>query len=125
MNQRPLQRLADARKQQGLSTASIARRLGVSEKEIIQQERPESDPRISELFGWQSALEMPLSELLPEGRLSNPVLDRARVLRLARTAIEIRNLNRDPRLNSAVQMLLNQILEVMPDLERMVRGERL
>ena len=77
--QRPLHRLAEARRQQGVSLRSVARRLNKTADQVRQLEEPTSDMLVSELYEWQQALEVPLADLLVdcEPPLSGPVLTRA------------------------------------------------
>jgi transcriptional regulator with XRE-family HTH domain len=119
-------RLADARRQQGVTLKNIARRMGVSMEEAARQEGAGGELRLSELHAWQSVLELPVSELLFEvdSQLSAPVFERARMLRLIKTVLDVRSRNRDQRLESTLQMLVDQILEIMPDMKILLDGER-
>ena len=61
---------------------------------------------------------MPVAELLVEGdgQLSGPVLARSRMVKLMKTAAAIRERSRDPSITQMVAMLVEQILEIMPEL---------
>ena len=126
MNQQKFHRLADARKQQGVTLKNIARRMGISMEEATRQENTGGDLKLSELHAWRSVLDLPVSELLFEvqSELSPPLFERARMLRLTKTVLELRNKNRDTRLEYMLQMLLEQILEILPDMKVLVDGER-
>ena len=61
---RPLHRIADARRRQGVSLRSVARRLNKSAEQVRRLEEPTSDMLVSELYEWQQALEVPIREKL-------------------------------------------------------------
>jgi transcriptional regulator with XRE-family HTH domain len=113
-----LHRIAAVRQQQGVTLRNVARRLGVPLPVVRRQERPDSDLRLSELLRWQEVLEVPVAELLVEGdgQLSGPVLARSRMVKLMKTVAAIRERASDPGLTRMVTMLVEQILEIMPEL---------
>jgi transcriptional regulator with XRE-family HTH domain len=113
-----LHRIAEVRQQQGVTLRNVARRLGLPLPVVRRQERPDSDLRLSELLRWQEVLEVPVAELLVEGegQLSGPVLARSRMVKLMKTAAAIRDRSRDPGVARMVTMLVEQILEIMPEL---------
>lgn len=116
--QRPLHRIAEVRRLQGVTLRNVARKLGVSLAVIRRQEDPNCDLKISDLLRWQEALEVPLAELLVEGdgQLSGPVLQRSRMLKLMKTAAAIRERTQGTAAGRIVSMLIEQILELMPEL---------
>ena len=61
---RPLHRIADARRRQGVSLRSVARRMNKSAEQVRRLEEPTSDMLVSELYEWQQALEVPIVDLL-------------------------------------------------------------
>jgi len=67
---------------------------------------------------WQQVLEVPVAELLVEGegQLSGPVLERSRMVKLMKTVAAIRERSRDQGIVRMVEMLVDQILEIMPEL---------
>ena len=83
-----LHRIGQVRQEQGVSVRSVARRLGLSMQDVRAQEQPASDLRLSQVHQWQHVLEVPLADLLldSEGPLSAPVSQRARMLRVMKTA---------------------------------------
>ena len=93
---RRLHRIAEVRRLQGVTLRNVSRRLGTPLSVVRRQEQPDSDLRLSDLLQWQAVLEVPVAELLVEGegQLSGPVLQRSRM----------------------VSMLIEQILELMPEL---------
>lgn len=111
-------RIATVRQQQGISLRSAARQMGSDMAQVRQQESEQSDLRISDLVRWQQVLDVPLVELLvdPGPTLSAPVMDRARMLRIMKTAVTIRERANTPGLQRLAQMLVEQLLEIMPEL---------
>jgi len=113
-----LHRIREVRRQQGVSTRSVARKMGVSMQESRVQEDPAADLRITQLMAWQRALEVPLADLLvdSEGSLSAPVSQRARLLRVMKTAKSIQESAKEPGMQRLTTMLIEQLCEVMPEL---------
>lgn len=113
-----LHRIAEVRRQQGVTLRNVARRLGIPLPVVRRQEQPDSDLRLSDLLRWQEVLEVPVAELLveAEGQLSGPVLARSRMVKLMKTAAAIRDRAQDPGVARMVTMLVEQILEIMPEL---------
>jgi transcriptional regulator with XRE-family HTH domain len=111
-------RIADVRRQQGVTLRNVARRLGIPLPVVRRQEQADCDMRLSELLRWQEVLEVPIAELLVEGdgQLSGPVLARSRMVKLMKTAAAIRERSQDPSISRMVTMLVEQILEIMPEL---------
>lgn len=116
--QAALHRIAEVRRQQGVTLRNVARRLGMSLPLVRRQEQPDCDLRLSDLLRWQEVLEVPVAELLVEGegQLSGPVLERSRMVKLMKTAAAIRERCREPGIGRMVEMLIDQILEIMPEL---------
>jgi len=111
-------RIAEVRRQQGVTLRNVARRLGIPLPVVRRQELPDCDLRLSDLFRWQQVLEVPVGELLVEGedQLSGPVLERSRMVKLMKTAAAIRERSQEPAIGRMVEMLVDQILEIMPEL---------
>ncbi|MFM8734109.1 MAG: helix-turn-helix domain-containing protein [Pirellulales bacterium] len=117
--QRPaLHRIAAVRQQQGVTLRNVARRLGMSLPLVRRQEQADCDLRVSDLLRWQQVLEVPVAELLVEGegQLSGPVLERSRMVKLMKTAAAIRERTQGQPVGRLVTMLVEQILEIMPEL---------
>ncbi|MCX7404823.1 MAG: hypothetical protein NT089_03725 [Planctomycetia bacterium] len=112
-------RIAKVRQQQGVTLRNTARRLGLDVSATREQEQPGCDLRLSELHCWQAVLEVPIAELLVEGdgQLSGPVLERSRMLKLMKTAAAIRARTTGTPVGRMVTMLIEQILEIMPELQ--------
>jgi len=116
--QRRLHRVAEVRRLQGVTLRNVSRRLGVPLAVVRRQEQPDCDLRLSDLMQWQEVLEVPVAELLVEGegQLSGPVLQRSRMVKLMKTAAAIRERSHDTTTARMVSMLIDQILELMPEL---------
>ena len=115
---RRLHRIAEVRRLQGVTLRNVSRRLGTPLSVVRRQEQPDSDLRLSDLLQWQAVLEVPVAELLVEGegQLSGPVLQRSRMVKLMKTAAAIRERTQDTTTARMVSMLIEQILELMPEL---------
>jgi hypothetical protein len=115
---RPLHRIADVRRRQGVSVRSAARRMHTSIDQVRRQEEPGCDMLLSELLRWQQALEVPVGDLLVESEapLSEPVLTRARLLRIMKTVKAIEETATSTSIQRFATMLEQQLIEVMPEL---------
>ena len=116
--ERHLHRIAEVRRLQGVTLRNVSRRLGAPLAVVRRQEQPDCDLRLSDLLHWQEVLEVPVAELLVEGegQLSGPVLQRSRMVKLMKTAAAIRERTHDTTTGRMVAMLVEQILELMPEL---------
>ena len=63
---RPLHRIQEVRRLQGMSLRTAARQLGTDVRSIRAQEQASTDLKLSDLYRWQEALEVPIGELLVE-----------------------------------------------------------
>jgi transcriptional regulator with XRE-family HTH domain len=115
----PLHRLALVRRQQGVALRTVARCLGVSVEEAARQEQPGADLSISTLLQWQQVLEVPVAELLVESQdeLSEAVLERARLIKVMKTAMSILEKADNSRVRRLTETLVAQLVEIMPELE--------
>jgi len=113
-----LHRLAEVRKQQGISPRNMARRLNVDITTILQQEEETADLPLSALYAWQAVLDVPVCELLVDDNapLSAPVYERAQMVKLMKTAAAILEKSQTNSLRRMVTMLIEQLLEIMPEL---------
>ncbi len=116
---RPLHRLEEVRRLQGVTRRTIARRLNCDVTMVKAQEQPASDMYLTTLYAWQQVLEVPVSELLLETEepLSAPVMRRAQMVRLMKTAAAIQERTNQPGIRRMAQMLVEQLCEVMPELQ--------
>jgi transcriptional regulator with XRE-family HTH domain len=115
----PLHRIADVRRRQGISVRSAARRLNTSIDQVRRQEDPANDMLLSELVRWQKALDVPLADLLVESEapLSEPVMTRARLLRIMKTVRAIKETATSSSIQRFATMLEQQLVELMPELK--------
>lgn len=115
---RSLHRLAKARRQQGMSLRTMARRLRVDVATIVAQEQETADPSLSVIYAWQRILDVPVADLLEEAdaRLSAPVFERARLVKLMKTAAAILEKAHSNSLRGLVTALIEQLVEIMPEL---------
>ncbi len=116
---RSLHQLGEARRRQGLSARCVAQRLNMSVGEVRAQEAEEKDILLSELYRWQSVLDVPLEELLkdPQDALSPRVMMRARMLRVMKTARALRAQSRSESERRLSKLLISQLIEIMPELK--------
>lgn len=87
--------------------------------EVRAQEAEEKDILLSELYRWQSVLDVPLEELLkdPQDALSPRVMMRARMLRVMKTARALRAQSRSESERRLSKLLISQLIEIMPELK--------
>jgi hypothetical protein len=83
------------------------------------QEEESSDLRLSELYRWQLALEVPVGELLVESEtpLSRPVMERARLIRIMKTVAAILEHAPNSSIQRMAETLIGQLVEIMPELK--------
>ena len=114
-----LHRIASVREQQGISLRAVARQMGTEIRRLRDEEDEDTDLKLSDLYRWQKVLDVPISELLedPGTTLSNPVMERAQLLRLMKTAMSILENSRSPGVRRMAQVLVEQLIDMMPELE--------
>ena len=115
---RPLHRLATVRRLQGVSRRTLARRLNTDVGTVKSQEQENADIPLSTLYEWQEVLEVPVAELLVEADepLSMPVMKRAQLVRLMKTAGAILQRSQQVPIRRMAEMLVDQLVEMMPEL---------
>jgi transcriptional regulator with XRE-family HTH domain len=118
VNGRVLHRLAAVRRLQGVSRRTIARRMNVDVVEIRRQEESNDLP-LGILYQWHKALEVPISELLVESEdsLSQPLLQRAQLVRLMKTALALLEQADCEPTRLMAQTIVDQLVAVMPELQ--------
>jgi transcriptional regulator with XRE-family HTH domain len=111
-------RVRTVRRQQGMSLRTAARRLGTSIGEARALEDETEDLRLSDLHRWQAALDVPLTELLadPDTPLSQPVRERAQMVRVMKSAAALLEMAPTPQLQRLAQNLVEQLITLMPEL---------
>ena len=116
--ERPLQRLAMARRLQGLSRRTVARRMNIEVEVVREQERQTTDLPLSVMYAWQKALDIPMAELLTEvsDSLVTPVLERSQLVRLMKTVLAVRDQTRQESIRRMAQTMYEQLIEIMPEL---------
>jgi len=116
---RPLHRLHEVRRLQGISRRTIARRLKTDVSQVKSQEDETADILLSTLYQWQDVLQVPVEELLVEAgdELSPPIMKRAQMVRLMKTALAILRRTQQPTIQRMAQTLVDQLVELMPELE--------
>jgi len=116
----PHHRIATVRIEQGISLRTAARQMGLSIREVRRQENPATDLSLSELFRWQRLLDVPVEDLLldPQASLSRPVMARAQLVRLMKTASAMLEQSESPGLRRMIETMIEQLVEIMPELEK-------
>ncbi|NIL95765.1 MAG: hypothetical protein GTO62_01135 [Planctomycetales bacterium] len=116
---RSLHQISKVREREGVSLRSIARRWKVNIARLRQLEDEHTDLTLSQLYQWQHVLEVPVSELLIDidHPLSTPVLRRAQMIRLMKTAATIAGKARHARISHLAHRLMQQLIEIMPELD--------
>jgi len=113
-----LHRLGTVRRLQGVSRRKLALRMNVSVAEIRRQEEETTDLPLSVLYQWHKVLEVPTAELLVESEdsLSKPLMQRAQLVRLMKTALTLFERAEKESEQRLAQTLVDQLIKVMPEL---------
>ena len=116
---RPLHRIQEVRRLEGMSLRTATRQTGLDARTIRVQEQETTDLRLSDLYRWQEALGVPVSELLmdQDEPLSRPVQDRARLVRVMKTATALLESASTPSCRRMAENLVEQLKEIMPELK--------
>jgi transcriptional regulator with XRE-family HTH domain len=116
---RPLHRIQDVRRLQGMSLRTAARQLGTDVRSIRAQEQASTDLKLSDLYKWQRALDVPVSELLVDDDepLSRPIRERAQLVKVMKTARALLETASSPSTARMAENLIHQLLELMPELK--------
>ena len=107
----PVHRIREVREQQGMSIRSISRRTGVEPRFLREEENPHTDLALSDLLRWQQVLDVPLIDLLEETDepISRPVMERARLVKLMKTARAMQEKAKDSLNETARQHVVQPI----------------
>jgi transcriptional regulator with XRE-family HTH domain len=122
-SQPQLHRIQQICTQQDISIRSLGKRMNLTASEVRRQQEPSCDLRLSSLYRWQRALNVPAAELLMESGdgLSAPIHLRARLLRMMKTIVTILAEPQPDRTANLIQNLKTDILAVMPEVENVDR----
>jgi len=117
-HEQPLHRIALVRRRQGVSLRTVARHWNVEVAKVREQQDENCDITLRELYQWQELLNVPVAELLVDSDvpLSAPVLKRAQLVKLMKTAVTIKENSRERSTQRLVRMLIEQLVEFMPEL---------
>ena len=98
---------------------TAARRSGVDVRTLRRQERETTDLRLSDLHNWQKALDVPIAELVeePGAHLSKSVMERAKMVRLMKTAAQMLEKAENDSMKCMAQVMVDQLIDMMPELE--------
>jgi len=113
-----LHRIQEVRRLQGMSLRTAARQLGTDVRSIRAQEQASTDLKLSDLYRWQRALDVPVSELLVDSdeTLSRPVRERAAMLKVMKTARSLLEAAPEGSVRHMAENLVEHLLDVMPEL---------
>jgi len=114
-----LHRLKEVRREQGITARRMAHHLRLDLEEVTRQESEPTALTLSQVYAWQRVLEVPVCDLLvdSESPLSAPVLQRARMVRLMKTAAAIYERADTSSMRRLAEALIGQLKEIMPELE--------
>ena len=117
--QRPLHRLAAARRQRHVSRQHLADGLHVDLETLRELEQAQSDFPLSLLYRCQEVLNVPLHELLVDAPDSSalPPAARAKMADWLRTVAMILKQAKQPAVCRLAHNLVNQMVELMPELK--------
>lgn len=117
---RHLHRIKEVRRQQGCSTRRAAQMLKCDAATVRHEEEETTDLPLSRLLEWQRVLDVPLADLLVDSDevLSAPIMERARMIRLMKSALAIEERAAgNPQLKRLTLTLIEQLKEIMPELD--------
>ena len=113
--------VATVRKREGMSLSRVAKRLGVTRRDARLLEDESQDLRISMIYRWAHALDVPVSEILmisDDDRPISNLQNRSKLVLAMKTVESMRqNCELDERTRRLVEELRKQLLNVMPELD--------
>jgi transcriptional regulator with XRE-family HTH domain len=117
--ERRLHRLGQVRQREQITRRKVAQRLGISISDVQKQEQPSTDMLLSDLYRWQKALGVPITELLDdqESELSPPVELRAKLVRIMKTVRSLQERTKQVAVQRLIEMLVEQLVEIMPEVK--------
>ena len=116
---RRLHRLGDVRRRKRISRKTAAEQLHVDVDAVRRQEHETADLLLSTLYQWQQLLAVPVTELLVDSHdpLALPNANRRKMATLFQTVLGILKQSKDPKARRMAHTLVDQLIEVMPDLQ--------
>lgn len=117
---RRFHRIKEVRRQQGCSTRRAAQLLKCDAATVRHEEEETTDLPLSRLLEWQKVLDVPMADLLVDSDeiLSAPIMERARMIRLMKSALAIEErASGNPQLKRLTMTLIEQLKEIMPELD--------
>ena len=114
----PLHRLAEVRRQERISRRTVARELHLDVATVQQQEQESTDLPLSTLYRWRDVLKVPMVELLIDSNehLSPPVLRRAHLVLIMKTACAILERANQGAVRNLAEHLVEELVAMMPEL---------
>ncbi|MBN2295305.1 MAG: helix-turn-helix transcriptional regulator [Pirellulales bacterium] len=118
----PLHCLRKVRCREAVSRETIAEHLGIDVDTVELIENESTDIPLCLLHEWKKLLNVPIGELLvdTEGAFNAPEKIPAQLTALMRTAITLTRQNRQASVAHMAHNLINQLLEIMPELRQVV-----
>ena len=115
---RALHRIQEVRRLQGMSLRTAARQMGTDVRSIRAQEQATTDLKLSDLYRWQEALEVPIGELLTEDDepLSRNIRERAQLVKIMKSARALLETAESSSTRRMAENLVEQLSELMPEL---------
>jgi hypothetical protein len=113
-----LHRIAVVMEQEGISPRSAARQMNLTQLQVYEESHPSCDLRLSALYRWQTALQVPVGDLLrePDPSLSPQVRLRCNLLKAMRTVRTIQERAQQDDIQALAGRLAEQLTELMPEL---------
>jgi hypothetical protein len=120
-------RIATVRQQERISLRRVAKQIDAPIDDLRRQEDEQSDLRLSNLYAWQKALDVPVGELLiDESELgSYPLLVRQQLIKAMKTTLLLLEHGEGTPVGYLAQNLLEQLLVMMPELKSVTAWPRL
>lgn len=104
--------------QECVGVRTAARRMNVPSSQVRVECQPTCDLKLSDVYRWQEALNVPVADILsePDMSLSPAVAWRGQLLKAMRTVRSIQLLVDDEAVQSLTMMLVQQLTDMMPEL---------
>lgn len=114
-----MHRIREVRETEGITLSAMSRRMNCTVTELKKQEQEDCDLRLSDLYRWQSALKVPVKDLLsePDYGLTEVLRHRACLTRVVKTAKSLVRSSETPAVRRLAETLVEQLLEIMPELK--------